>query len=38
VVPVGAEAWGAYLGKRFVPGLAAKLGQRVEKKARELRG
>ena len=38
VVPVGAEAWGAYLGKRFVPGLTAKLGQRIEKKAREARG
>jgi NAD(P)-dependent dehydrogenase (short-subunit alcohol dehydrogenase family) len=35
VVPVGAEAWGAWMGKRFVPGLTAKLGQRVGKAARE---
>jgi NAD(P)-dependent dehydrogenase (short-subunit alcohol dehydrogenase family) len=30
VVPVGPEAWFAYLGKRVAPGLAARIGQRVE--------
>ncbi len=31
VVPVGAEAWAAWLGKRFVPGLAAIAGRRMPK-------
>jgi len=30
VVPVGAEAWFAYVGKRVAPGLTAALGRRVE--------
>ena len=37
VVPVGAEAWGAWLGKRFAPGLTSAVGKRVEKAARERR-
>jgi NAD(P)-dependent dehydrogenase (short-subunit alcohol dehydrogenase family) len=34
VVPVGIEAWGAWLGKRFVPGLTSEVGKRIEKAAR----
>jgi NAD(P)-dependent dehydrogenase (short-subunit alcohol dehydrogenase family) len=34
VVPVGAEAWAAWLGKRFAPGLAAIAGRRIEQLAR----
>jgi NAD(P)-dependent dehydrogenase (short-subunit alcohol dehydrogenase family) len=38
VVPVGAEAWGGWIGKRIAPGLMAKVGARVEKRMREQRG
>ncbi|HEX3344469.1 MAG TPA: SDR family NAD(P)-dependent oxidoreductase [Polyangiaceae bacterium] len=34
VVPVGPEAWAAWLGKRFAPGLTAMAGRRVERMAR----
>lgn len=34
VVPVGTEAWAAWMGKRFAPGLAEIVGRRVEKAAR----
>jgi NAD(P)-dependent dehydrogenase (short-subunit alcohol dehydrogenase family) len=34
VVPVGAEAWVGWFGKRLAPGLVTKLGQRVEKMAK----
>jgi NAD(P)-dependent dehydrogenase (short-subunit alcohol dehydrogenase family) len=37
VLPVGAEAWGMWLGKRIAPGLTSKVGQRMEKMARERR-
>jgi NAD(P)-dependent dehydrogenase (short-subunit alcohol dehydrogenase family) len=37
VVPVGAEAWFAWMGKRFAPGLTESVGRRVEKAARERR-
>jgi NAD(P)-dependent dehydrogenase (short-subunit alcohol dehydrogenase family) len=37
VVPVGVEAWGAWLGKRIAPGLTSRVGQRVERMARERR-
>jgi len=34
VVPVGGEAWAAWMGKRFAPGLTEIVGRRVEKAAR----
>jgi NAD(P)-dependent dehydrogenase (short-subunit alcohol dehydrogenase family) len=34
VVPVGPEAWAAWLGKRYVPGLASIAARRIEKAAR----
>ncbi len=34
IVPVGPEAWAAWLGKRFAPGLTALAGRRVERMAR----
>lgn len=34
VVPVGAEAWVGWFGKRLAPGLTAKVAQRVEKMSR----
>jgi NAD(P)-dependent dehydrogenase (short-subunit alcohol dehydrogenase family) len=34
VVPVGAEAWAAWIGKRFAPALTARVGRRVERMAR----
>jgi len=34
VVPVGAEAWVGWIGKRMAPGLVGAIGRRVEKMAR----
>ena len=37
VVPVGAEAWAMWIGKRVAPGVTAKLGAAAAKRARTLR-